>query len=328
MADEAVCDTLTDRRVTMLISDRPAIFPSETVVVPAPLKEGDLVAIVTPASDAPHYDYDRMVRIIESMGYRAYVSPHAAGRHGSYSGTVKERLDDMTAALMDPQVRAIICTRGGYGAVQLLESLDRLPIADDPKWMVGFSDVSALHALMARHGVASLHGPMGVNLKYHDGDLSASCKALFALLAGEHATYEIDRHSLNRQGETMGRLVGGNLAVLDGLIGTRFDVIRPGTILFIEDVAEPIYKIQRQLYRLKLSGVLENLAGLIVGDFTETSGDANYRSMEAMIRDMVKDYDYPVAFGVPAGHARVNIPLILGAPVMLEVTDEGTIITQ
>lgn len=327
MADEQ-CDTLTDRRVTMYLSDRPSIIESETMITPDPLEEGDLIAIVTPASAASHYDYDTMVRIIESMGYKAYVGPHAKGHRGSYSGSDENRLADLTDALTNPDVRAIICTRGGYGAVHLLEDLDRLPIADDPKWIVGFSDISALHALMARHGVVSLHGPMGCNLKYHGGELSPSCQAMFDILAGRRATYEIQSHSLNRNGESMGRLVGGNLAVLDGLISTPFDVIRPGTILFIEDVAEPIYKIERQLYRLKLSGVLENLAGLIVGDFTETSGDENYRTMEAMISDMVKDYDYPVAFGVPAGHARVNIPLLLGSPVMLEVSDEGTVITQ
>ncbi|MBD5255480.1 MAG: LD-carboxypeptidase [Barnesiella sp.] len=312
----------------MYISDRPAIIESDRIVTPPSLRPGDMIAIVTPASAAPGYDYSGMVRIIESMGYNAYVAPHARGRSGSYSGTKSQRLSDLSEALTNPEVRAIICTRGGYGAIHLLDDLDELPLADDPKWIVGFSDISALHALMQRHGIASLHAPMGCNLKYHSGELSPSVKAMFAMLEGKHATYEINHNSLNRNGETMGTLVGGNLAVLDGLISTRFDVIRPNTILFIEDVAEPVYKIERQLYRLKLSGVLENLAGLIVGDFTETHGDENYRAMEIMIRDMVKDYDYPVAFGVPAGHARVNIPLILGAPVMLEVSDEGTTITQ
>lgn len=328
-ADEK-CDTLSDRRVTMYIEDRDLMLSPGNVTVPAPLEPGDLIAIVTPASAASGYDFNTMVRIIESKGYKAYVSPHAKGRSGSYSGTKANRLADLSDALTNPEVRAIICTRGGYGAVHLLDELDELPIADDPKWVVGFSDISALHALMQRHGIASLHGPMGCNLKYHggSGELSPSVEALFDILAGKNATYEINPNPLNRNGETMGRLVGGNLAVLDGLISTPFDVIKPNTILFIEDVAEPIYKIERQLYRLKLSGVLENLAGLIVGDFTETHGDENYRGMETMIHNMVKDYDYPVAFGVPAGHARVNIPLILGAQVMLEVTDEGTIITQ
>lgn len=321
-------DTLTDCRVSMIVSDRPALLKIDGMTVPEPLKEGDLIAIVTPAGAAANHDYNRMVSILESMGYRAYVAPHAKGHHGSYSGTVMERLSDLTDALTNPEVKAIICTRGGYGAVHLLDQLDQLPIADNPKWLVGFSDISALHALMSRHGIASLHGPMGINLKYHDGSLSPSCEALFAILGGKHISYEIEPNSLNRHGESIGRLVGGNLAVLDGLIGTRFDVLKPGTILFIEDVAEPIYKIERQLYQLKLSGVLENLAGLIVGDFTDTTADDNYRTMEAMIRDMVEEYDYPVAFGVPAGHARVNIPLILGSPVMLEVSDEGTIITQ
>ncbi|MCM1292424.1 MAG: LD-carboxypeptidase [Bacteroides sp.] len=320
-------DTLQDRRVKMYLTDRRSLIPADDVVVPEPLAEGDLIAILTPAADASNYDYKRMAEIIESMGYRCRVMPNADSRDGYYGGTVEERMSDMREALLDPDVKAIICSRGGYGVVHLLAGLDSLPIADNPKWVVGFSDISALHSFMVSHGIASIHGPMGVNLKYHDGELSASCKALFDILSGSHATYEIEPHCYNRNGEVIGKLVGGNLSVIAGLISTPFDVIKPGTVLLIEDVSEPVYKIQRMLYQLKLSGVLENLAGLIVGDFTEIQGDSE-KAMESMIRDMISEYDYPVAFGVPAGHARVNIPLIMGYPVLLSVDDEGTTIFQ
>lgn len=325
---QTLTDTLTDRRVTMYLSDRMPMIPAGQLIIPPALKEGDLIAIVTPSSDAPHANFSQMVDVIEDQGFRAYIGPHARGHYGTYAGTARQRYEDLRDALMNPEVKAIICTRGGYGAVHLLADLDTLPLRDNPKWIVGFSDISALHSLMNSHGVASLHGPMGVNLRYHGDDISPSCQAMFDILSGSHPTYEIDPHRFNREGTTTGQLVGGNLAVIDGLVSTPFDVLKPGTVLFIEDVAEPVYKIERQLYKLKLSGVLENLAGLIVGDFTETEGDANYRSMETMIRDMVKDYDYPVAFGVPAGHARVNIPLILGAPILMDVTEEGTLLYQ
>lgn len=138
----------------------------------------------------------------------------------------------------------------------------------------------------------------------------------------------MDPHPYNRPGTATGMLVGGNLAVLAGLIGTPFDVFHPGSVLFIEDVSEPIYKIERMMYQLKLSRALKNLAGLIVGSFTEYSPDADNASMEDMIRDMVADYGYPVAFDVPVGHVSHNIPLMVSAPVTLEITDSGVTISQ
>ncbi len=324
---ETPSDTLTDRRVTVSLNPRAPLLPPEGLIVPASLHEGDLVAIVTPAGDAHNYDFERMARVIESQGFRAWIGPNAAKRSGSYGGTAEQRYADLEAALLNPEVKAIICSRGGYGAVHLLERLDGLPLRENAKWIVGFSDISALHALMARHGIASLHGPMGVNLK-NENQLTPSVQTMFDILRGEHPTYTVDAHKYNREGYTIGTLVGGNLAVIDGLAATPFNVMKPGTVLFIEDVAEPVYKIERMLYRLKLSGVLGQLAGLVIGDFTETAGDENYRSMEAMIRDMVKDYDYPVAFGFPAGHARVNMPLMLGCPVLLDVSADGTMIVQ
>ncbi len=324
VAAQELADTLTDNRVTMYISDRSPLLPADNVIIPEPLKEGDLIAIVTPASEAVNADFARMVQILESEGFKAYVSPHANGQDGEYSGTVEERLSDLTDAILNPEVKAILCTRGGYGSVHLLAGLDSLPIRDNAKWLVGFSDISAIHALMSHHGIASIHGPMGIHLKLQDSVPSPSCQALFEMLKGRHITYEIDHNPLNRTGETYGRLAGGNMAVINGVVSTPFDVIKPGSILFIEDVDEPVYKIQRQLYQLRLSGVLENLAGLIVGDFTGT----DEQGMKEMIHEMVAGYDYPVAFGVPAGHAEVNIPLVLGAPIMMEVTDEGTTIIQ
>ena len=320
-------DTLADRRVIISLNERAPLVPAEDVIVPPALQKGDLVAIVTPAGEAHGYDFNRIARVIEAQGFRTMIAPHAAARNGYYGGTADQRGSDLEAALLNPEVKAIICSRGGYGAVHLLDRLDRLPLRDNAKWLVGFSDISALHALMNRHGIASIHGPMGVNMK-SESNPTPSVQTLFDILKGQHPTYTIDAHRLNREGYTIGTLVGGNLAVTDGLVGTPYNVIRPGTVLFIEDVAEPVYKVERMLYRLKLNGVLGQLAGLIVGDFTEAGPDDNYRSMEAMIREMVKDYDYPVAFGVPAGHARVNVPLMFGCPVLLDVSEEGTTITQ
>lgn len=324
---ETPSDTLEDRRVTISLNSRAPLIAGEGMIVPESLKRGDLVAVVTPAGDAHNYDFEAIARAIEGQGFRVRLGENVAGKHGCFGGAEEQRYNDLRDALLDPEVKAIICSRGGYGAVHLLDRLDRLPLRDNPKWIVGFSDISALHALINRHGIASIHGPMGVNMK-NGKPLTPSVKTMFDLLKGEHPTYTVDRHRFNREGYTIGKLVGGNLSVIDGLIGTPYDVIKPGTVLFIEDVGEPIYKIERMLYRLKLNGVLGQLAGLIVGDFKEMSPDESYHSTESMIRDMVREYDYPVAFGMPAGHARVNVPMILGCPVMLDVSEDCTTIVQ
>ena len=323
-----VADTLTDKSVTIILSEQKPTCQNDDIIVPPPLSEGNLIAIVSPAGHAEKLDFASIESIIESMGFRVMAGRHARGRHGSYSGSEEERLSDLKEALINPEVKAVICSRGGYGSVHLLDSLSHLPLRDNVKWLVGFSDISALQALLLSKGIASIHGPMGINIKYHDGEPSPSCQALFALLKGSHARYEIDRHKYNRNGSVTATLTGGNLAVLEGLAATPFDEFRRGTVLFIEDVSEPVYKIQRQLYRLKLSGILGNLSGLIVGSFSDMKTDEDFSDTETMIRDMVSDYGYPVAFGVPVGHERVNIPLIIGAPMEMTVTDNGTILSQ
>ena len=288
------------------------------VLVPRSLVRGDKVAFVAPAGIARAADIFLAVRAIEQQGWKPVVMPHALGRCGSSSGSVEERLDDFESALLDPEIRAIICARGGYGAIHLLDRLDRLPLRDDPKWLVGFSDISALHALMNRHRIASIHGPMAKYIAA-DGGCNPDFMALCRILRGEVPEYVIPGHPLNRVGSCEAPFAGGNMAVLGGLTGTPFDCFRPGMVLFIEDIAEPIYKIERQLYQLRMSGILPELSGLLVGAFTDYRPDANHASMEQMIRQMVEDYDYPVAFGIPAGHGGRSLPLIGSVRVKLHV---------
>lgn len=327
--DAIEADTIVAGNVTAIMQY--SGIPAESEMeMPAPLTEGDLVVILSPAGEAHDADFGKMASLLEAEGLRVRIAPHAAGLDGDYSGSVAERLSDLADAINDPDARAILCSRGGYGAVHLLESLDTMEIASNAKWLIGFSDITALHALWQKHGVGSLHGPMGINLtRQKDGEeLSDSWLAQIAVLFGARPTYRLTPHPLNRTGEATGRLTGGNMAVADALISTPFNPIAPGAILFIEDVDEPIYKIERQLYRLKLSGVLEELGGLIVGDFTNVEPDPNHSSMAEMISEMVADYDFPVVFGFPGGHSSPNLPLLLGADVKLTVTDSGVEISQ
>lgn len=292
-------------------------------LTPAPLRPGDTIAICSPAGRIAAEKVDKAAEVLRAQGWKTVVMPHALGEHGSFSGTPAERLADLRAAFADPAVRAILCSRGGYGVVHILDDLDALPaIADDPKWVIGFSDISALHALMNRKGIESIHSSMAAHIL--EGPDNEDNAALFAILRGERPAYSFPGTPDDTPGVAEGTLLGGNLAVLAELISTPYDIIRPDTILFIEDIAEPVYKIERILYQLRLSGVLGRLRGLIVGQFTDYKPDDNHASMESMIRDAVAGYDYPVAFNAPVGHVFHNIPLIESARVTLKVNPEGT----
>lgn len=291
------------------------------MIFPAPLKRGDKIAICSPAGKIKPEIVDAALPVLRAQGWEPVVMPHALGENGNFSGTADERFADLRDAFADPDVRAILCSRGGYGVVHILDRLDRLDLVSDPKWVIGFSDISALHALMNKKGVASIHSSMCAHIK--EGADDPDNAALFGILRGERPAFVFDAHPLDRQGIVSGTLVGGNLAVLAELIDTPFDLLKPDSILFIEDVSEPVYKIERILYQLRLSGLLGKIRGLIVGQFTDYKPDANHADMESMIYDALAGYDFPVAFGAPIGHVDHNIPLIESAKITLKVSPSG-----
>ena len=297
----------------------------EQIIFPSPLTKGDKIAIISPASHIlPDY-VDGACNAITQMGFQPVVSNHCKGQCGGYSGTIEQRLADFLEALHNPEVKAILCSRGGYGVVHLLEYLSPDDIAENAKWLIGFSDISALHAAMAASGVASIHASMAKHLTKFGADNEAT-QALFGILKGQLPTYRIPAHPFNKPGTVTGTLTGGNMAVLCGLLDTDFDLLSRGDILFIEDVGEEVYKIERMLYNLRLSGVLPMIKGLIVGRFTDyRNPDGNGDSMEQMVKRMVEPYDIPVAFDFPVGHVDENMPLIEGAQVTLTVADTVTL---
>ena len=271
------------------------------ILTPRPLRHGDRVAIVSPAGIIKPQVVYNSLPVLADCGWVPYVGKNTFGRFGTFAGTDDERYADLEAALLDPDTRAIICSRGGYGAVHL-------------------------HALMTRHGIKSVHAPMTKHISENRGRDTDS-RRLFEILSGATPDLRAGGHPLNRPGEAEGLLVGGNLAVIAGLLSTPFDVIRPGRILFIEDIAVPIYKVERILYTLRLSGVLGQLAGLVVGRFTDYAPDRGSASMEEMISRIVADYSYPVAYGIPVGHVDHNVPLVCSSLVRLEVTRNSAVIT-
>ena len=293
----------------------------QTLIYPAPLREGDKIVFCSPAGLIAPEKVEAAAEVLRGQGWRVVIMPHAFGEHGSFSGTPDERYADLSDALLDPEVKAIICSRGGYGVVHILDRLNRLDLRANAKWIAGFSDISALHALMSVNGIASLHSSMAAHIMLGADDPDNA--AMFAILRGERPAYTFDGHNFDRCGVATGKLLGGNVAVIAELISTPYDIIVPGSILFIEDIAEPIYKIERILYQLKLSGVLGRLNGLIVGQFTDYTPDSNFNDMYEMIRDATASYDYPVAYNAPIGHVDHNIPLIESAQVTLKVNPSG-----
>lgn len=290
-------------------------------VYPAPLKKGDKIAICSPAGKInPDIVYEA-AEVLRQQGWEPVIMPHALGENGYFSGTADERFSDLKEAFTNPEIRAVLCSRGGYGVVHIMDRLDELPLEDDPKWVIGFSDISALHALMAKHGIASIHSSMCAQiLKGADDPDNAT---LFAILRGEKPVHIFDSHQLDRQGIATGKLLGGNLAVLAELINTPYDILDPDTILFVEDVSEPVYKIERIFYQLRLSGLLNKIRGLIIGQFTDYKPDANHADMESMISAAVAGYKFPVAYNVPIGHVDHNIPVIESAEITLKVSPSG-----
>lgn len=297
------------------------------LITPAPLKPGDKIAICSPAGIIKPQYVHGAIRILQEMGWDAQVGEHAFSRFGTYAGTDQERYADLEKALLDPEIKAIMCSRGGYGVVHILDKLDKLPLRDNAKWVIGFSDISALHALMSKHGIVSIHSHMTSHLSNTNGEDDDS-QALFDILQGKPVSYKFLPHHLNRKGKATGTLLGGNLSVIADLIGTPFDIIKPDTILFLEDVSEPVYKIERIMYQLRLSGVMERLKGLIIGKFTDYSPDADNASMEEMINKIIEPFGFPVAYGAPIGHVNHNIPLKVSAPATLTVDEDIVTVEQ
>lgn len=309
---------------------------------PPALRCGNRVAIVSPASKIDPTLIDSAAAALESEGFECVVMPHAKGANGSFSGLASERLSDLEEGLADPTVNAIICSRGGYGAVHLLEKLDRLPEECFNKWLVGFSDITALHCLWTRKGYASLHGAMakyigrGSGFPYYETEME--------VLRGGNLKIMADAHPFNRYGCAEGVVTGGNLAVLGGLIGTPYDpfesvytaeavesgaVARP--MLFIEDIAEPIYKVERILWQQHLRGVFRRVSAVLVGQFTEYRPSADHPDMYTMMHRFFGSIDMPdipIVYGLPVGHIEANAPLLFGCPTIVEATPSGVTISQ
>lgn len=307
------------------------------MITPSTLRDGDKVAIISPASVVKPEYIDQAAEYLRANGLEPVVMPHAKGpADGSFASTASQRIEDLIGAWTDTEVKAVLCSRGGYGATHLLSLIPDGLLREYPKWLIGFSDISALHALSLYNGVASIHGPMAKDLRDdHEGGRTV-VEFLKTGVLPEYSfeNRESDIMPCNIPGEARGILIGGNLAVLNGLAATPYDMLaralKENCVLFIEDIAEPIYKVERILYRLYMQGIFTKLKGLAVGQFTETSADRNYPSTERMIQHFLKAKgikDIPVAYNLPVGHFPNNLPVIEGAQVRLSVSPQSATLT-
>ena len=302
---------------------------NKRLVFPPLLEEGDEVIILSPSSKIDKSFVLGAKKRLQSWGLQVKRAPHVLSAHATFAGSIEQRRKDLQEALDDEKAKVIFCSRGGYGAVHLVDKLDFGRFREHPKWLIGFSDITALHNLFQQEGYVSLHAPMARHLTVEPADDPAT-QALHNLLFGlPIAPYTAAPHKLNRKGSSGGTLRCGNLAVFYGLRGTPWDIPAPGTILFIEDVGERPHAVERMLYNLKLGGVLEQLSGLIVGQFTEFEERKQLgKELYDAIADLVKEYDYPVCFDFPVGHVTRNMPLLNGAEAELTVSRQGATLTM
>lgn len=285
------------------------------------------IHIVSPAKaiDSKHIDFAE--GFLRSKGYEVTVGKYARGQHHYFSGTDAERLEDMQNALDDPEVDAILCSRGGYGSVRIVDEIDFAPFLRHPKLIFGYSDITVFHNRMYRMGFHSVHSTAPLNFEENSEE---ALQSLVNVLEGLENEYTIPAHSLNREGEIKEKVVGGNLSILCSLIGTDDELKTKSKILFIEEVGEAVYAIDRMMWQLKKAKLLKGLDGLIVGGITAVK-DSEVpfgKTAEKVIKDAVAEYDYPVCFGFPAGHIHDNRAIILGKEVKLTVTSTGVTFKQ
>lgn len=290
---------------------------------PKSLITGDTLGIISPAGKLPVPDLDKALKIIHNWGLKVKTGAHVFSAYHQFAGTDAQRMADFQAMLDDPTVRAIICARGGYGITRLINQLDFSGFLRQPKWIAGYSDITALHGHLHQLGVQSIHSIMPVT--FGDESTAESVESLRKILFGESVHYETATHPLNRTGEASGEIIGGNLALLASIIGTSSEVDTAGKILFIEDISEYRYNLDRMLVQLKRAGKLAHLAGLVAGHFTDVKdnrtpfGNTPYE----MVAEWTQEYNYPVCYGFPVGHEPLNLAIPCGRMAHLSVAANG-----
>ena len=305
-------------------------IPNNKLIKPEYLKKGDTVAIVAPSGVLKNYSgyILKAKELLKSWELEVVIGENVFNDNGHFAGTDNQRSADFQLALDDKAIKAIWCARGGYGAMRVIDNLNFEKYKENPKWIIGYSDITAIHNDLHNNKSESIHGIMCKSLEKIDVDNNESISLLKKTLFGEKLSYTIEGNNYNIEGNSNGQLIGGNLTLLHCLLGSESSIDTDGKILFIEDLGEYLYHIDRMLISLKRAGYFDNCKGLIVGDFTDMRKNTTPfgRNLKELILDIVKEYDFPVSFGFPAGHGEKNYPMILGREINLEVSKQQSTI--
>lgn len=319
--------------LTTLLLLAAALPARKALRIPRFLKPGDKVAIISPSSCPDSAVIDTGAATLRRWGFEPVVGRHVLDNYRTYAGTLEARKSDLLWALQDPSIKAVVCSRGGQGFAQLLCEIPLKTFRKQCKWVVGFSDITAFLSAQVCAGNMAIHANMCSSFD-RNGVSDSANNALRLLLLGKMPSYVLPPHIYNRPGEATGILVGGNMSVYGGLAGSDYDFLKTKDIvLFIEDVGEGFYSVDRMFHLLKVRGVLDRVRGLIVGRFNDykDSDGLGYKDMYQMLDEHLSRYNLhvPVCFGFPVGHGEknVNYPLVEGSPVTLKVSSQGTVLS-
>jgi muramoyltetrapeptide carboxypeptidase len=297
------------------------------MIIPKKLYIGDKIGIISTARKITIQELNPAIKILESWGLKVVLGVNLFQEDDQFSGTFEQRTADLQSMIDDNSVKAILCARGGYGTVQIIDAINFTNLKKNSKWIVGYSDVTVLHSHLNNLGIASLHATMPINFK---SNTKESLSSLKNSLFGNLNSIECIAHPFNKFGKIEGDIVGGNLSIIYSLLGSDSDIDTTGKILFIEDLDEYLYHIDRMMMNLKRNGMLGKLKGLIVGGMSDMNDNeiSFGKSAEQIILEYTKGYDFPICFGFPAGHLADNRCVRLGINSILEISENGVSLSQ
>tara|TARA_B110000305_G_C19330976_1_gene583963 strand:- start:138 stop:1034 length:897 start_codon:yes stop_codon:yes gene_type:complete len=297
------------------------------MIIPEKLKVGDKIGVISSARKITTEELNPAIKTIESWGFKVILGKNLFKEDDQFSGTIEQRAADLQGMIDDNSIKAILCARGGYGTVQIIDYINFTNLKKNPKWIVGYSDVTVLHSHLNNLRIASLHASMPINFELNTNE---SLQSLKNALFGNLNRVEGNAHLFNKFGKIEGEIVGGNLSILYSLLGSQSDINTASKILFIEDLDEYLYHIDRMMISLKRNGMLSKLKGLIVGGMSDMNDNSISfgKTAEQIILDYTKDYDFPICFGFPAGHLSDNRCIRFGTNSVLEINKNGVSLSQ
>lgn len=300
------------------------------MIIPSSLKKGDTIGIICPAGYMPFDKVETCITTLKSWGFKVVVGKTVGNQFNYFSGTDEERLQDLQTMLDNTNIKAILCGRGGYGLSRIIDNINFTKFKKIPKWIIGYSDITLLHSHINKQlKIATIHSPMAAAFN-DDGYKNEFVTSLQKAMKGSKANYKCLPHQFNKLGVANGELVGGNLCIIAHSIGSKSQYNTKNKILFLEDIGEYIYNIDRMFIQLKRAGILDNLAGLIIGGFTDLKDTTIPfgKDVYSIIQEHIAEYNYPVCYSFPVGHQIENVALKVGIDFTLNVSKNKVILKE